>query len=190
MYGGITRVNFMSDRLKIILLSIASFVTFIFITIISMGALEKETNVTHKEKILKHPFILVWNTTRDFSKFPEWNPSIVKIEVLQEGKGQSLLNSRWKEYYSPKDYILFEVTEDNPNKDYRVDIIESSFPMKGYWKFSFTKIDEQKTKLRIDSVCTINSYLLRFFYGYIVGYDYIIQMVFENLEKYLDTIAN
>ncbi|MBX9852591.1 MAG: SRPBCC family protein [Cytophagaceae bacterium] len=130
----------------------------LFIIFIITGASASENFEGTETRVVNASSGKIWNYLTDIEGLPRRRKEIVKVEML--GKNEKGLD-KWKEIPDMGGYILFEQLEKTPLEKLTLNMIESSFNMKGTWTYELKEAGQGKTTVKISEKSTIESLFIR-----------------------------
>ena len=106
----------------------------IFAIIIIAGCFMPRSHTIGRRIVLQQSPEAVWETITNYAEFPNWHPSMIKTEQLEDREG----NPVWKETYKGNYPIILETTEIVECKKQVRTIADEDGPFSGRWVYELS----------------------------------------------------
>lgn len=164
--------------MKWILIGLAVIVALI-VVIVAIGFLLPVNHVATRSARFGQPAERVFLAVTEVEKFPEWRPSVERVEVLPPNG----THPRFREIGSDGS-ILFETDSVIPNKRVVNRIADPSLPFGGRWIYDLTA-DGGGTLLTITEEGKVYNAVYRFVSRFIMGHTRTIDRYLSDLQERL-----
>jgi uncharacterized protein YndB with AHSA1/START domain len=156
---------------------LAIIVALVLIVVLVGELLPKNHSATRAARFLQPPDA-IWTAITDYSKFPEWRKSVVRVEALPPVNGQP----SWREFDTHGNAIPYEIVEATPGQRLITRIADPKLPFGGTWTYILTRQADGNTLLRITEDAEIRNPVLRFVARFFIGYT-------KTMEDYLHALG-
>jgi len=162
--------------MKWILITLA-IIGLLIIAVVAIGFLLPVKHVATRSARFAQPAEKIFLAITDIQSFPEWRPSVERVEVLPP----SGAHPRFREIGSDGS-ILFETDSLVPNKRLVNRIADRSLPFGGRWVYELTP-DGNGTRLTITEEGEVYNPIFRFVSRFLMGHT-------RTIDRYLGDLKN
>jgi len=162
--------------MKWILITLA-IIGLLIVAVVAIGFLLPVQHVATRSARFAQPAEKIFLAITDIQSFPEWRPSVQRVEVLPPGGA----HPRFREIGSDGS-ILFETDSLVPNKRLVNRIADRSLPFGGRWVYELTP-DGNGTRLTITEEGEVYNPIFRFVSRFLMGHT-------RTIDRYLGDLKN
>jgi uncharacterized protein YndB with AHSA1/START domain len=170
-----SRKGFISMRW---LLAVLAIIVALVLIVVLVGELLPKNHSATRAARFRQPPDAIWTVITDYSKFPEWRKSVVRVEALPPVNGQP----SWEEFDTHGNAIPYEIVEATPGQKLISRIADANLPFGGSWTYILTRQPDGNTLLRITEDAEIRNPVFRFVARFFIGYT-------KTMEDYLHALG-
>jgi uncharacterized protein YndB with AHSA1/START domain len=150
--------------MKWILVTVGILVGVVTLVVVAGALLPRKHHATRRAQF-HQPREAVWQAITDYEKFPEWRPTVKRVEPLQASDGKPA----WRETDGHGQVLPMEVTEWTPPARMAVRIADPNLPFGGTWTYVIEPV-ESGSALRITEDGEVYNPIFRFMARFVFGY--------------------
>ena len=126
----------------------------------------------------------LYRLINDVDRFPEWRPSVKRIEHLPDSGGKK----RFREVGSDGP-IVFEIDSTVPDQRLVTRIADRSLPFGGSWTYELIPRGDSTT-LRITEDGEVYNPIFRFVSRFVIGHTSTMEKYLADVRRHLETMGN
>lgn len=142
------------------------------------GSLLPATHTASVSVELGRPRAEVWRLIDHVNEFPNWLPSISKVEVLPDREGRRV----FRQTQGRNSFVLEETVKREPEIVTRT-IADDNNMFTGSWEHTFEDVGSGRTRLTIKETGTVKSAIPRAIMHYVIGEEYSLKQFARALQE-------